>query len=111
MYGETFKGRHTAQTTRTLIIKVMRKTEIYSVINKTITSKWPQQWDHPPCGTYKGRAYYHLQRNVKKDVVMYSSNRQHDKVYTRLRFGHSRQGFHCRWEKEGICRQCDDPII
>lgn len=84
------------------------KSEIYSVINKTIISKWQQQWDHPPSGIYKGRAYYHLQRNVKKDVVMYSSNRLHDKVYTRLRFGHSRLGFHCRWEKEGICRQCDD---
>ena len=37
---------------------------------------------------------------------MYSSGRLHDKVNTRLRFGHSRLGFH--WEKEGICSQCDD---
>ena len=84
------------------------KNEIYSVINKAIMTKWQQQWDHPPSGKYKGRHYYHLQRKVKKDVIMYSPNRLHDKVYTRLRFGHSRLGFHCPWAKEGICSQCDD---
>ena len=89
------------------------KTEIYSVINKAIMSKWQQQFDHPPPDKkgvihYKGRHYYHLQRNVKKDVVMYSLDRLHDRVYTRLRFGHSRLGLQCKWEKEGICKQCDD---
>ena len=89
------------------------KTEIYSVINKAIMTKWQQQFDHPlpdKKGTrhYKGRQYYQLQRNVKKDAVMYISDRLHDKVYTRLRLGHSRLGLHCKWEKEGICKQCDD---
>ena len=92
------------------------KTEIYSVINKAIMSKWQQQFDHPPPDKkgvthYKGRHYYHLQRNVKKDVVMYSSDRLHDRVYTRLRFGHSRLGLQCKWEKEGICKQCDDQLF
>ena len=82
------------------------KTEIYSVINKAIMTKWQQQFDHPLPDKkgvihYKDRQYYHLQRNVKKDVVMYSSERLHDRVYTRLRLGHSRLGLHCKWGKRG----------
>ena len=81
------------------------KTKIYSVINKAIMTKWQQQFDHPlpdkkSVQHYKGRHYYHLQRNVKKDAVMYSPDRLHDKVYTRLRLGYSRLGMHCKWDKE-----------
>ena len=83
------------------------KFEIYPVINAAIMSKWQKEWDHPPNGRYTGRAYHSVQPKVKKDTIMYSDNRVHDKAYTRLRLGHSKLGFHCVWEKEGICKRCD----
>ena len=39
---------------------------------------------------------------------MYSSNWLYDKVYTRLRIGHSRLGLNCAWVKDGICTRCSD---
>ena len=84
------------------------KSEIYTIINKAIMNKWQQYWDQPPNGIYTGRAYHHVQPKVKKDTIMYSSNRLNDKVYSILRLGHSRLGLHCAWVKYGICTRCPD---
>ena len=40
-------------------------------------------------------------------VILFSSNRPYDKVYTKLRLGHSRLGLHCAY-KGWICTRCSD---
>ena len=87
-------------STRTL------KAEAYTVVNNIIHGKWQELWAHNTTG--KGAMYKHLQTNVRKHTVMYSTNRREDVAYTRLRLQHLDLPTSRIWVKDTdpTCRLC-----
>lgn len=82
------------------------KAEIYPIINKIIMKEWQHQWD----SSLKGISHKCLQPTVRKTTTMFSPNRKHDRIYTRLRLSHNGLLAENRFEKADFsCRKCSDP--
>ena len=57
--------------------------KIKTIIKKYINGQWQKRWD----GDNHGRCLYNIMRKVGNNLVLYSKNRRHDVIFTRLKLG------------------------